>query len=117
MNVHIKEAANNLLRAAADKRQEEQNVRRQEAELKQQMAEEEKNRKDEIREHELLIARSPKSVEAVYSLKRIHDAHDDLNKKISVGKRKVQELESFERNLEEQARQLESESHSLEMKA
>ena len=116
-NPYIKAAASNLKKAAAEKRQQKHNLENQANELKRQMAQEEKNKKHEIHEHEVILAIDPTLPTAAYSAKRIHDAREDFKKMDSMTKQKISSIDQEKRKLDDQARDLENESRSLEMKA
>jgi hypothetical protein len=116
-NPYIKAAANELLKAAADKRTEEQEVRRQAQELVRQVDMQKRVKNEEINNQRKLIANDPTSPEASQLSMRLHDAQDELNKLVAFSKRKLSELARAESDLENQARNFESESRSLEMRA
>ena len=89
-NPYIKAAANDLLKAAADKRTEEQDVRRQAQELIRQVDMQKRTKTEEINNQRKLIATDPTSPEVSQLSKRLHDAQDELNKLVPKETRSVE---------------------------
>ena len=116
-NEYIRAAANSLLKAAADKRNEEREIQRQADDLRRQTDLQQRMKQEEIKSQQKLIAYDPQAPQTTYLNKRIHDAHDELKKLIELSKTKMQELTKYSADLEAQAKNLEVESRSLQMRS
>ena len=116
-DANIKAAADNLIRAASNKRNEHKKVLNEVDKLNHNLENLKNDKKDEIREAEILAVANPTVLNVTYKAVGIHDHKEDISKAESHTKEVITKLQKEAQQLADDAAFLDQESQTLQRKA